>query len=187
MNERSIHSQVAKPLGKEGGVPVLMLLHHSRDTASKQWDETWVLLLHSSTRLFRAFLPTLMARPRFSKAWARLLAFCRTSLLAARRSVEVSKAAIHALVHELLCSTVALKTPRRASSSLLAAARSPQRGGGEGGGGGGGGFGGGGGQGGASSGAAADEPGSPADRARPNASEAAATPWERDATSDSTQ
>ncbi|EOD39941.1 hypothetical protein EMIHUDRAFT_223134 [Emiliania huxleyi CCMP1516] len=89
--------QVAKPLGKEGGVPVLMLLHHSRDTASKQWDETWVLLLHSSTRLFRAFLPTLMARPRFSKAWARLLAFCRTSLLAARRSVEVSKAAIHAL------------------------------------------------------------------------------------------
>ena len=187
MNERSIHSQVAKPLGKEGGVPVLMLLHHSRDTASKQWDETWVLLLHSSTRLFRAFLPTLMARPRFSKAWARLLAFCRTSLLAARRSVEVSKAAIHALVHELLCSTVALKTPRRASSSLLAAARSPQRGGGEGGGGGGGGFGGGGGQGGASSGAAAGEPGSPADRARPNASEAAATPWERDATSDSTQ
>jgi len=50
---------VAKPLGKEGGVPVLMLLHHSRDTASKQWDETWVLLLGASARLFRAFLPTL--------------------------------------------------------------------------------------------------------------------------------
>ena len=57
---------VAQTLGKEGGRPVLMLLHHSRDTASKQWDETWVLTLNSVTRLFRTFLPLLQRRPKWT-------------------------------------------------------------------------------------------------------------------------
>ena len=43
---------IAPQLGTEAGKPVLMLMHHSRDTASKQWDETWVLLLKDSTRYF---------------------------------------------------------------------------------------------------------------------------------------
>ena len=109
----STTQQVAKPLGKEGGVPVLMLLHHSRDTASKQWDETWVLLLHSSTRLVRAFLPTLQARPRFHAAWEKMLDFCFESLISAPRSAEVARAAITALVQELLLAAVAQRpTPR---------------------------------------------------------------------------
>ena len=60
---------VAQTLGKEGGRPVLMLLHHSRDTASKQWDETWVLALTAFARLFRSFLPLLQPRPAFDAAW----------------------------------------------------------------------------------------------------------------------
>lgn len=106
---------VAKPLGREGGVPVLMLLHHSRDTASKQWDETWVLLLRSSARLIRGFLPTLRQRPHFDQAWGQLLAFGHASLLSAPRSGEVAKAAIGALMHELLFAAVSQKpTPRPA-------------------------------------------------------------------------
>eukprot|EP00966_Prymnesium_polylepis_P216030 5001139-Prymnesium_polylepis.1 len=56
---------VAPTLGTEGGRPVLMLLHHSRDTASKQWDETWVLTLSQTGRLFRTFLPLLLEQPAF--------------------------------------------------------------------------------------------------------------------------
>ena len=40
-----------------GGGDVLMMVHHSRDTDAKQWNETWVLTLSSSARIFRAFLP----------------------------------------------------------------------------------------------------------------------------------
>ena len=48
---------VAEQLGTdEHGQPVLSMVHHSRNTASKQWDETWVLALTSVTRLFRTFL-----------------------------------------------------------------------------------------------------------------------------------
>ena len=31
---------IAKKLGTEGGRDVHMMLHHSRDTEAKQWDET---------------------------------------------------------------------------------------------------------------------------------------------------
>ena len=89
---------IAPQLGTEAGKPVLMLMHHSRDTASKQWDETWVLLLKDSTRLFRLFLPMIQLRPSFAGAWDRLLRFGEQSLLSAPRSPEVAKAAISSLV-----------------------------------------------------------------------------------------
>ena len=104
---------VAQTLGKEGGRPVLMLLHHSRDTASKQWDETWVLALTAFARLFRSFLPLLQPRPAFDAAWGRLLAFLRESLLAAPRSPEIAHGAV-AAVHALLLSAV--RRPQRTAA-----------------------------------------------------------------------
>ena len=104
---------VAQTLGKEGGRPVLMLLHHSRDTASKQWDETWVLALTAFARLFRSFLPLLQPRPAFDAAWGRLLAFLRESLLAAPRSPEIAHGAV-AAVHALLLSAV--RKPQRTAA-----------------------------------------------------------------------
>lgn len=80
---------VAPTLGKEGGRPVLMLLHHTRDTASKQWDDTWVLALRSFSRLFRTFLPLFEEQPSFELAWEQLLSFCERSLLSLPRSSEV--------------------------------------------------------------------------------------------------
>jgi len=100
---------VAEQLGTEGGRPVLMMLHHSRNTASKQWDETWVLTLNSVTRLFRTFLPLLQRRPRFEQAWRGLLRFCELSLTSSARSQEVALAAIGAL-HQLLLSSVASRS-----------------------------------------------------------------------------
>ena len=101
---------VAEQLGTdEHGQPVLSMVHHSRNTASKQWDETWVLALTSVTRLFRTFLPLLQQRlppARFEQAWHGLLGFCELSLTSSARSQEVALAAIGAL-QQLLLSSVA--------------------------------------------------------------------------------
>ena len=101
---------VAEQLGTdEHGQPVLSMVHHSRNTSSKQWDETWVLALTSVTRLFRTFLPLLQQRlppARFEQAWHGLLGFCELSLTSSARSQEVALAAIGAL-QQLLLSSVA--------------------------------------------------------------------------------
>ena len=56
-----------KELGMRGGKPVHMLVHHSRNTAQKQWDETLVLVLGGMSRLLRPFLPFLQTLDDFQK------------------------------------------------------------------------------------------------------------------------
>lgn len=68
------------------------MLHHSRDTADKQWDETKVLVLTGISNLFRDFLGNLHTLPRFEQAWSLLLAHLEDSCL--RSSQEVSLASI---------------------------------------------------------------------------------------------
>ena len=48
-------------LGKLRGESVKMLVHHSRNSQQKQWDETLVLALSGTGRLLRAHLHTLQA------------------------------------------------------------------------------------------------------------------------------
>ena len=79
---------VAKKLGTEGGRDVHMMLHHSRDTEAKQWDETWVLGLESICRLFRAFLPQILLRRSFDRGWKSLLSLLQQSLLCLPRSIQ---------------------------------------------------------------------------------------------------
>ena len=52
-------------LGRLRGVSVKMLMHHSRNSEQKQWDETLVLALSGMGRLFRAHLPLLVPMPAF--------------------------------------------------------------------------------------------------------------------------
>lgn len=68
------------------------LLHHSRDTADKQWDETKVLVLNGISGIFRDFLGKLYSLPRFDRAWSLLLAHLEDSCL--RSSQEVSLASV---------------------------------------------------------------------------------------------
>lgn len=76
-------------------VPEGMLMHHSRDTAAKQWAETRVLTLSGVARVFTAFHTALLRLADFPRAWALLLEFLQSS--AQDESVEVSQAAIVAL------------------------------------------------------------------------------------------
>ncbi|XP_020876863.1 protein MON2 homolog isoform X2 [Arabidopsis lyrata subsp. lyrata] len=84
-----------KEIGTRGGKAVHMLIHHSRNSAQKQWDETFVLVLGGIARLFRSYFPLLESLPNFWSGWESLLAFVKNSIF--NGSKEVSLAAINCL------------------------------------------------------------------------------------------
>ena len=69
-------------LGRLRGVSVKMLMHHSRNSEQKQWDETLVLALSGMGRLFRAHLPLLVPMPAFPQVSQRL--FCEHCVVSAK-------------------------------------------------------------------------------------------------------
>ncbi|XP_015699269.1 protein MON2 homolog isoform X1 [Oryza brachyantha] len=84
-----------KELGTRAGKAVHMLIHHSRNTAQKQWDETIVLVLGGIARLLRSFFPFLQQLNKFSSGWVLLLDFVKNGIL--NGSKEVALAAINCL------------------------------------------------------------------------------------------
>lgn len=84
-----------KELGIRRGKTVHMLIHHSRNTAQKQWDETLVLVLGGITRLLRSFFPFLQSLNNFSAGWELLIRFIEDCIL--NGSKEVAVAAISCL------------------------------------------------------------------------------------------
>ncbi|XP_008450757.2 uncharacterized protein LOC103492245 isoform X2 [Cucumis melo] len=84
-----------KELGTHGGKAVHMLIHHSRNTAQKQWDETLVLVLSGIARILRSFFPFLRSLTNFWSGWESLILFVKNSIL--NGSKEVALAAINCL------------------------------------------------------------------------------------------
>eukprot|EP00466_Bigelowiella_natans_P019414 jgi/Bigna1/128064/aug1.5_g2772 len=64
-----------KELGKDRGTgeAVLMMVHYSRDTAQKQWDETRVFALRAIAAMIGEFIPIMNESREFPKAWAKFL------------------------------------------------------------------------------------------------------------------
>ncbi|GAM18604.1 hypothetical protein SAMD00019534_017790 [Acytostelium subglobosum LB1] len=89
------------------GGGVMLLVHHSRNTAQKQWDETQVLPLGRLIILFKTYFETLSQLPTFVKAWDRLLYILQTESLSSSR--EVSMSALASL-HELIGSPIVEST-----------------------------------------------------------------------------
>ena len=58
----------AEILGKVKGKSVPMVMHHSRNSQQKAWDETLVLALAGMGRLLRGHLPVLVTMPAFPQA-----------------------------------------------------------------------------------------------------------------------
>jgi hypothetical protein len=77
------------------------LMHHSRDTAEKQWAETSVLTLAGVTRVFNAKLPVLvkLSNGEFHRMWLFLLQIVQS--LALSRNAEIAQSALRGF-HELL-------------------------------------------------------------------------------------
>ncbi len=47
-------------LGQSRGKEIRMMMHHSRNSEQKQWDETVVIALSGMARLLRAHLPAIV-------------------------------------------------------------------------------------------------------------------------------
>lgn len=58
-----------------------MLVHHSRNSEQKQWDETLVLVIQGIGRLLRTFLPVLAQLPRISEGWEEVLRIAEDTLV----------------------------------------------------------------------------------------------------------
>uniref|UniRef100_A0A8C9DS41 Protein MON2 homolog n=1 Tax=Prolemur simus TaxID=1328070 RepID=A0A8C9DS41_PROSS len=69
-----------------------ILIHHSRDTAEKQWAETWVLTLAGVARIFNTRRCLLQPLGDFSRAWDVLLDHIQSAALS--KNNEVSLAAL---------------------------------------------------------------------------------------------
>lgn len=106
-----------KELGTRGGKAVHMLIHHSRNTAQKQWDETLVLVLGGITRLLRSFFPFLQTLHNFWTGWESLLVFVRKSIL--HGSKEVALAAINCLQTTVLSHSLKGNLPLPYLQSVL--------------------------------------------------------------------
>ncbi|KAJ9185886.1 hypothetical protein P3X46_005466 [Hevea brasiliensis] len=79
-----------KELGTRGGKAVHMLIHHSRNTVQKQWDETLVLVLGGIARLLRSFFPFLSSLSNFWSGWESLLLFVKNSILNGSKEVAIA-------------------------------------------------------------------------------------------------
>lgn len=69
-----------------------ILIHHSRNTAQKQWAETQVLTLWGISRVFNTKRHMLQSLGDFNRAWSLLLEFIENAALS--KSNEVSLAAL---------------------------------------------------------------------------------------------
>ncbi|KAK4596244.1 hypothetical protein RGQ29_014332 [Quercus rubra] len=106
-----------KELGTRGGKAVHMLIHHSRNTAQKQWDETLVLVLGGVARILRSFFPFLRILNNFWSGWETLLLFVKNSIL--NGSKEVALAAINCLQTTVLSHSLKGNLPKPYLNSVL--------------------------------------------------------------------
>ncbi|WJX19433.1 hypothetical protein P8452_09128 [Trifolium repens] len=106
-----------KELGTRGGKAVHMLIHHSRNTAQKQWDETLVLVLGGIARILRLFFPFFTSLSNFWSGWESLLQFVENSIL--NGSKEVALAAINCLQTNVNSHSLKGNMPMRYLTSVI--------------------------------------------------------------------
>jgi len=95
-SEKADQERIDSDLG--GGV--MMLVHHSRNTAQKQWDETIVLSIGGMVRIFKSFFETLFELDSFNKAWETLLSTLESESKSSSKEVSMtSLSSLHELVN----------------------------------------------------------------------------------------
>ncbi|XP_056273167.1 protein MON2 homolog isoform X2 [Pseudoliparis swirei] len=94
-----------------------ILIHHSRDTAEKQWAETWVLTLAGVARIFNTRRYLLQQLGDFFEAWEVLLNHIQSAALS--KNNEVSLAALKSF-QEILQIVTPVKDSDRAGDAFAA-------------------------------------------------------------------
>jgi hypothetical protein len=121
----SREESVGTQLGQDKGRAVMMLVHHSRNTEQKQWDETLVLSLNGMGRLLRSYLPVLSSLEGFDVRWDSFLAFFESSVVDGNREVAVAAIGSLTAILQGHAGTAALPRPlwKRAMKAYGAAVR----------------------------------------------------------------
>lgn len=96
-----------------------LLMHHSRDTAEKQWAETSVLTLSGVARVFNSKCSTLVKLNDFHKMWTTLLEIIENAALS--KTNEIALAALRGF-HELLGNQNYYSSAHSGSSNAAASA-----------------------------------------------------------------
>lgn len=77
-------------LGRSKGAQVRLVMHHSRNTEQKQWDETVVVAVGGMARLLRAHLPAIAAMEGMEAGWDELMIVAESSLAGGRKEVALA-------------------------------------------------------------------------------------------------
>ena len=77
-------------LGQSKGEQVRLVMHHSRNTEQKQWDETVVVSLAGMTRLMRTHLNILSEMEGIEDGWSELMVVVESSLAGGRKEVALA-------------------------------------------------------------------------------------------------
>ena len=72
---------------------VVIMLHHSRNTATKQWEETFALCLGGLARVLRVQLATVTKTPEFEARWSDVLSLVRDAAVSPSREVGLAAVA----------------------------------------------------------------------------------------------
>ncbi|BHF59703.1 Endocytosis and vacuole integrity protein [Sparganum proliferum] len=116
-----VQEQCANAPAEREGRTTTLLLHHTRDTAAKQWAETVVLTLSGVARCFVSKQEQLILLERFSEAWNALLSNIKRAVL--MPNTEIAHNALQTLGILLNFDTASLEArsgPQRASDIWLA-------------------------------------------------------------------
>lgn len=81
-------------LGQSRGKAVRMMVHHSRNTEQKQWDETVVIALGGMGRLLRAHLPAIVSLERSAPGWEEMMVVVESSMAGGRKEVALAAIAV---------------------------------------------------------------------------------------------
>jgi len=86
----------AAVLGNSRGQEVRMVVHHSRNSEQKQWDETVVIALGGMARLLRAHLPTVasLGAKSIGAGWDELMVVAESSMAGGRKEVALAAIAL---------------------------------------------------------------------------------------------
>ncbi|XP_054162002.1 protein MON2 homolog isoform X2 [Oppia nitens] len=97
-----------------GSASSTIIMHHSRNTAQKQWSETQVLVLSGVSRILSLKIDLLVNTDDFYKTWILLLEFIESSAL--NKNSEVSLSALKCF-QEILCLTKSANNSKESNCS----------------------------------------------------------------------
>jgi len=98
---------------------VKMTVHHSRDTAAKQWSETRSLALRGLSRVIKTCTRLLLKEAWFKEAFLHSIEICKDAVLHGAGDEEVASAAIDVLFNMQKMVSTSSHTAAQSSASII--------------------------------------------------------------------